>query len=94
VALGASNAPNVALGAWHAPNVALGAPEEFRSLGLPAGDEFGTMFQFSVEGERDFVGARGLDLVRSLNPRLDQDLSVGLSTSRIDCCCMMCHISR
>jgi hypothetical protein len=44
--------------------------EEFRSLGLPAGDEFGNMFQFYVEGEDDFVGARDLDLVRSLNPRL------------------------
>jgi uncharacterized protein YbjT (DUF2867 family) len=44
--------------------------EEFRSIGLPAGDEFGNMFQFYVEGEEDFVGARDLDLVRSLNPRL------------------------
>ncbi|OXM68544.1 NmrA family NAD(P)-binding protein [Amycolatopsis vastitatis] len=44
--------------------------EEFRSLGLPAGDEFGNMFQFYVEGERDFVGARDLDVVRRLNPRL------------------------
>jgi uncharacterized protein YbjT (DUF2867 family) len=44
--------------------------DQFRSLGLPAGDEFGNMFQFYVEGERDFVGARDLDLVRSLNPRL------------------------
>ncbi|MBE8519596.1 NmrA/HSCARG family protein [Amycolatopsis sp. H6(2020)] len=44
--------------------------EEFRSLGLPAGDEFGNMFQFYVEGERDFVGARDLDLARALNPRL------------------------
>ncbi|PRY36811.1 NmrA/HSCARG family protein [Umezawaea tangerina] len=42
----------------------------FRSLGLPAGEELGNMFQFYVEGERDFVGARDLDLVRSLNPRL------------------------
>ncbi|MEU4248238.1 NmrA/HSCARG family protein [Amycolatopsis sp. NPDC026612] len=45
-------------------------PDRFRALGLPAGDEFGNMFQFYVEGERDFVGARDLDLVRSLNPRL------------------------
>ncbi|MBW0104122.1 NmrA/HSCARG family protein [Pseudonocardia sp. KRD291] len=45
-------------------------PDQFRSLGLPAGDEFGNMFQFYVEGEYDFVGARDLDLVRTLNPRL------------------------
>ncbi|MFT7867467.1 MULTISPECIES: hypothetical protein [Amycolatopsis] len=57
---------------------ALGEPVEyrplthdrFRSLGLPAGEEFGNMFQFYVEGERDFVAARDLDVVRSLNPRL------------------------
>jgi hypothetical protein len=35
--------------------------EEFRSLGLRAGDEFGNMLQFYVECER-------LDPVRSLNP--------------------------
>lgn len=45
-------------------------PDQFRALGLPAGDEFGNMFQFYVEGERDFVGARDLAVVRSLNPRL------------------------
>lgn len=44
--------------------------DQLRSLGLPAGDELGNMFQFYVEGERDFVGARDLDQVRSLNPRL------------------------
>ncbi|MFJ8957810.1 NmrA/HSCARG family protein [Lentzea sp. NPDC102401] len=44
--------------------------DQLRSLGLPAGDELGNMFQFYVEGERDFVSARDLDLVRSLNPRL------------------------
>lgn len=44
--------------------------DQFRSLGLPAGDELGNMFQFYVEGEHDFVGARDLDLVRTLNPRL------------------------
>ncbi|MFC0107821.1 NmrA/HSCARG family protein [Kibdelosporangium aridum] len=45
-------------------------PDQLRSLGLPAGDELGNMFQFYVEGEHDFVGARDLDLVRTLNPRL------------------------
>ena len=44
--------------------------DQLRSLGLPAGDELGNMFQFYVEGEHDFVGARDLDLVRTLNPRL------------------------
>jgi uncharacterized protein YbjT (DUF2867 family) len=45
-------------------------PDQLRALGLPAGDEIGNMFQFYVEGEHDFVGARDLDLVRTLNPRL------------------------
>lgn len=44
--------------------------DQFRSLELPGGEELGNMFQFYVEGERDFVGSRDLDLVRSLNPRL------------------------
>lgn len=44
--------------------------DDFRALGLPGGDEIGNMFQFYTEGERDFVGARDLDVVRSLNPRL------------------------
>ncbi|HEX8870698.1 MAG TPA: NmrA family NAD(P)-binding protein, partial [Lentzea sp.] len=44
--------------------------DEFRALGLPGGDEIGNMFQFYTEGERSFVGARDLDVVRSLNPRL------------------------
>jgi len=52
--------------------------DQLRSLGLPAGDELGNMFQFYVEGERDFVGARDLDLVRSLNPRL-QDFRTWLA---------------
>jgi uncharacterized protein YbjT (DUF2867 family) len=45
-------------------------PDQLRALGPPAGDEIGNMFQFYVEGEHDFVGARDLDLVRTLNPRL------------------------
>jgi hypothetical protein len=28
------------------------------------------MFQYYYEAEKDFVGARDLDVVRSLNPRL------------------------
>jgi uncharacterized protein YbjT (DUF2867 family) len=44
--------------------------DQFRALGLPGGDELGNMFQFYTEGERDFVGSRDLDVVRSLNPRL------------------------
>ncbi|MCS7476946.1 NmrA/HSCARG family protein [Umezawaea endophytica] len=44
--------------------------DQLRSLGVPAGEELGNMFQFYVEGEQDFVGARDLDRVRALNPRL------------------------
>ncbi|HEX6343598.1 NmrA/HSCARG family protein [Umezawaea sp.] len=50
----------------------------FRSLGLPAGDEIGNMFQFYVEGERDFVGSRDVAATRALNPRL-QDFRGWLS---------------
>ncbi|SDF41878.1 Uncharacterized conserved protein YbjT, contains NAD(P)-binding and DUF2867 domains [Lentzea fradiae] len=44
--------------------------DDFRAMGLPAGDELGNMFQFYTEGERDFVGARDLGAVREINPRL------------------------
>ncbi|MFD3523092.1 NmrA/HSCARG family protein [Streptomyces sp. NPDC058653] len=44
--------------------------EQFRSLGQPTSDEFANMFQYYRDAEAEFVGARELDEVRSLNPRL------------------------
>lgn len=44
--------------------------DQFRALPIPGAAEFGNMFQFYYEAEKDFVGARDLDFVRSLNPRL------------------------
>jgi uncharacterized protein YbjT (DUF2867 family) len=44
--------------------------DQFRALPIPGAAEFGNMFQYYYEAEKDFVGARDLDFVRSLNPRL------------------------
>jgi uncharacterized protein YbjT (DUF2867 family) len=44
--------------------------DQFRALPIPGAAEFGNMYQFYYEAEEDFVGARDLDFVRSLNPRL------------------------
>ncbi|MDH4111702.1 MAG: NmrA/HSCARG family protein [Actinomycetota bacterium] len=45
-------------------------PEVFRSFGFPGADDIGNMFQFKHDFEDDYVGARDLDVVRSLNPEL------------------------
>jgi uncharacterized protein YbjT (DUF2867 family) len=42
----------------------------YRSFGFPGADEMGNMFQFKRDFEADFVGARSLDVTRSLNPSL------------------------
>jgi len=44
--------------------------DQLRALPIPAAAEIGNMFQFYYEAEKDFVGARDLDVVRSLNPNL------------------------
>lgn len=45
-------------------------PEVYRSFGFPGADDMGNMFQFKRDFEADYVGARDLDAVRSLNPAL------------------------
>ncbi|MCK9399062.1 MAG: NmrA/HSCARG family protein [Bacteroidales bacterium] len=42
----------------------------YRSFGFPGADEMGNMFQFKRDFEADYVGARNLDVARSLNPSL------------------------
>ena len=44
--------------------------DQFRALPIPGAVEFGNMYQYYYEAEKDFVGIRDLDFVRSLNPRL------------------------
>ena len=46
-------------------------PEVFRSFGFPGADDAGNMFQFKRDFEEDYVGARDLSVVRSLNPDLE-----------------------
>ncbi len=46
------------------------APEVYRGFGFPGADDLGNMFQFKRDFESDFVGARSLDVSRSLNPSL------------------------
>jgi len=45
-------------------------PEAFRGFGFPGAEDMGNMFQFKVEFERDFCGARDLGFSRSINPEL------------------------
>lgn len=45
-------------------------PEVYRGFGFPGADDLGNMFQFKRDFEKDFCGARSLDVSRSLNPDL------------------------
>ncbi len=45
-------------------------PEVYRGFGFPGADDLGNMFQFKRDFEGYFVGARSLDVSRSLNPSL------------------------
>jgi uncharacterized protein YbjT (DUF2867 family) len=45
-------------------------PEVYRSFGFPGADDLGNMFQYKRDFEREFCGARDLELSRSLNPEL------------------------
>lgn len=42
----------------------------FRSFDFPGAEDMGNMFQFKVEFEEQYVGARNLDVARKLNPEL------------------------
>lgn len=45
-------------------------PEVYRSFGFPGADDLGNMFQFKRDFNEYFVGARNLEVARSLNPEL------------------------
>ena len=45
-------------------------PEVYRSFGFSGADDLGNMFQFKRDFNDYFVGARSLELSRSLNPEL------------------------
>jgi uncharacterized protein YbjT (DUF2867 family) len=53
-------------------------PAQYRALGFPGADDLGNMFQFKLEFEADFCGARDPALSRSLNPGL-QDFRTWLA---------------
>ncbi len=44
--------------------------EVYRGLGFPGAEDVSNMFQFKHDFEKDFVGARNLEVARSLNPEL------------------------
>jgi uncharacterized protein YbjT (DUF2867 family) len=46
------------------------SPEVYRGFGFPGADDMGNMFQFKRDFERDYCGARSLEVSRSLNPSL------------------------
>jgi len=45
-------------------------PDAYRSLGFPGAEDLGNMFQFKRDFEKDYCGARNLDVARALNPAL------------------------
>ena len=45
-------------------------PDAYRGFGFPGAEDLGNMFQFYADFEDYFVGARNLDVARSLNPKL------------------------
>jgi uncharacterized protein YbjT (DUF2867 family) len=42
----------------------------YRAFGFPGADEFGNMFQFNRDFEKEAVGARSVDATRAINPSL------------------------
>lgn len=45
-------------------------PEEYRNFGFPGAEDLGNMFQYKRDFEREYVGARDLNLAKTLNPSL------------------------
>lgn len=45
-------------------------PDAYRSLGFPGAEDLGNMFQFKRDFEKDYCGARNLDVARAINPAL------------------------
>lgn len=56
----------------------LSDPDAYRSFGFPAADELGNMSQFKRDFEDAYVGARDLEVARSLDPQL-QDFDAWLA---------------
>ena len=56
-------------------------PDAYRALGFPAADELGNMFQFKRDFESEYVGARDLEVARSLDPEL-QDFDTWLARNK------------
>jgi hypothetical protein len=56
-------------------------PDAYRSFGFPAADELGNMFQFKWNFEDAYVGARDLEVARSLDPEL-QDFDTWLAQNK------------
>jgi uncharacterized protein YbjT (DUF2867 family) len=59
-------------------------PDVYRGFGFPGADDLGNMFQFKRDFEKDFCGARSVDVARALNPSLQSfDVWLARNKSRI-----------
>jgi uncharacterized protein YbjT (DUF2867 family) len=56
-------------------------PDAYRAFGFPGADELGNMFQFKRDFEAEYVGARDLEVARSLDPEL-QDFDTWLAQNK------------
>ena len=57
-------------------------PEVYRGFGFPGAEDLGNMFQFKRDFERDFCGARDLEVARALNPSLQTFDAAGSRPTR------------
>jgi uncharacterized protein YbjT (DUF2867 family) len=59
-------------------------PEVYRSFGFPGAEDLGNMFQFKLDFNEYFCGARNLEVARALNPALQSfDAWLAQNKSRI-----------
>ena len=59
-------------------------PDAYRGFGVPGADELGNMFQVYRDFEQEVLGARNIDIARSLDPSLQTfDAWLAINKSRI-----------
>ena len=59
-------------------------PDAYRGFGFPGADELGNMFQVYRDFEKEVLGARSIDVTRSLNPSLQTfDKWLAINKSKI-----------
>ena len=58
-------------------------PDIYRGFGFPGADDLGNMFQFKRDFEKEYCGARDLDVAQALNPSLQ---TFTKDVKQLSCC--------